>query len=136
MNQFTITANSIGEAWIKSVDHVLEHGNPFFDEDVELLEVTGLSLKIECPSMVDNIIEKLGDKEIIQHTLQKFEKGVKMANRPFTYGERIYCKNGIDQFEWLVNRLKRKPETKSATISLLTEGDTSPILPGVTKKSG
>lgn len=52
-----------------------------------------------------------------------------MKNRPFTYGECIYNKNGIDQFEWLISRLESKLETKSATISLLTEGNNHPNLP-------
>ena len=129
MNQFTISARTIGEAWVTSVDYVLEHGEPFYDEDIELLETVGLSLLIERPSTVDNIIDRLGDHDVIQHTLAKFEKGVRMSNRPFTYGDRIFCKNGVDQFEWLVDRLKRKPETKSATISLLIEGDTNSNLP-------
>ena len=129
MNQFTISATTIGEAWISSIDYVLEHGHPFFDEDVDILEVTGMSLKIECPSMHDEIVEKLGDRDVIKHTLTKFKKGVEMPNRPFTYSGCVYNKNGVDQFEWLVDRLKRKPETKSATISLLTEGDENPNLP-------
>lgn len=129
MSKFTISTDTIGETWLQSIDYVLEHGYSFFDEDVEILEVAGLSVKINHPSMKDDIIEKYGDSHIIAHTLAKFEKGIIMHNRPFTYGDRIYCKNGIDQFEWLVDRLKRKPETKSATISLLTEGDDNPNLP-------
>ena len=129
MSAFTISAGTIGEVWVQSIDYVLEHGHLAFDEDAELIEVTGLSVKIEHPSVHDGIVEKYGDPHVIEHTLAKFEKGVKMPNRPFTYGERIYCKNGIDQFEWLVERLKRKPETKSATISLLNEGDDDPNLP-------
>ena len=129
MKQFTISTRTIGEAWIRSIDYVLERGHSYFDEDVEILEVTGLSLKIDNPSMNDEIVEKFGDHLVIEHTLSKFEKGVKMQNRPFTYGDRIYCKNGVDQFEWLVDRLTRKPETKSATISLLDEGDKNPNLP-------
>ena len=129
MSEFTITSGTIGEVWIQSIDYVMEHGRLVFDEDVEIMEVTGLSVKIDHPSVKDDIAEKYGDPHIIAHTLAKFEKGVTMPNRPFTYGERIYYKNGIDQFEWLVERLKRKPETKSATISLLTEGDDNPNLP-------
>ena len=52
-----------------------------------------------------------------------------MPNRPFTYSVQIYNKNGIDQFEYLVERLEKKKESKSATISLLSEGITDANLP-------
>ena len=55
-----------------------------------------------------------------------------MPERPFTYGSRIYDNSGIDQFEWLVQRLHGKKETKSATICLLTPGCSSPSLPCLT----
>ena len=52
-----------------------------------------------------------------------------MKDRPFTYGELIYSKNGVNQFEWMLERIKKKPETKSATIALISEGDNNPNLP-------
>ena len=66
------------------------------------------------------IIEWLNDKKFNKLlyqgwetvTLEKFSKGVSMPDRPFTYGACIYDKNGIDQFEWLADRLKLKKETK------------------------
>ncbi len=45
-----------------------------------------------------------------------------MEDRPFTYGQLIYDMNGIDQFDWMIRRIKKKPETKSATISLMSPG--------------
>ena len=34
------------------------------------------------------------------------------------YGSRIYNNHGINQIDWIVNRINQKPETKSATITL------------------
>lgn len=124
-----IVAHSIGECWLKSIKSVIEFGEIFNDEDVEIKEIQGLRVKIMKPEIQDEIIEKFGDKNVIEHTLNKFQKGVIMSNRPFTYGELIYNKNNVDQFEFIVNRLKNKKESKSATISLLDENMVGANLP-------
>ena len=116
-----IIATSIGECWKTSIKTVMHNGEICNDEDIEIKELQGLCVKILEPKLTDKIIEKFGDKNVILHTLEKFQKGVVMPNRPFTYGELIYNKNGVNQFEFLVERLKNKKETKSATVSLLDE---------------
>lgn len=125
----SITTNTIGECWIESIKTVINTGSISHDEDVKIIELLGLSIKITEPKSDDKIIERYGDKQVLQHTLDKFKKGIVMDNRPFTYGNQIYNKEGVDQFEWMVNRLKRKEETKSATISLLNTGSTDANLP-------
>ena len=125
----SITTKTIGECWIESIKTVVNTGCIFHDEDIKIIESLGLSVQITEPKLNDNIIEQYGDKQVLQHTLNKFKKGFVMDNRPFTYGNQIYNKDGIDQFEWLVNRLKRKEETKSATISLLDTGSEDANLP-------
>ena len=133
MNDHNILyANTIGECWINSIKLVMNSGNEYFDEDVKIKELLGLSVEIENPKLDDEIIEELGDSLVISRTLDKFSKGVNMPDRPFTYGACIYDKNGIDQFEWLVDRLKLKKETKSATICLLTPGSKDTNLPCLT----
>lgn len=129
MNNYFVTAETLGECWLVAIGKVMENGSLSKDEDVELKELLGLSVRIESPNDSDEIIYRFGNHDVINHTVEKFEKNTVMKNRPFTYGECIYNKNGIDQFEWLINRLENKPETKSATISLLTEGNNHPNLP-------
>ena len=127
-----INRKTIGECWINSIKIVIQNGIEYFDEDVKIKELIGLSIEITNPNTKDEIIAKFGDKYVIDKMLKKFSKGIVMNDRPFTYGECIYNKNGIDQFEWLVNRLKSKKETKSATIGLLTEGNNEANLPCLT----
>lgn len=123
-------AQTLGKAWIKSIQYVLQNGEPHFDEDVSLLEVrSGMAFSITHPSTSDPIIEQWGDPSVTKRMLKKFSKGVKMSDRPFTYGQLIYSKNGVNQFEWLLERIRNKPETKSATISLITEGSNAANLP-------
>ncbi|MDL0088686.1 thymidylate synthase [Campylobacter gastrosuis] len=124
-----IVVKTIGECWLRSISKVMQNGKQNFDEDVEIMELLGLSVKILSPKLQDDIVDKFGDKDIVSHTLDKFKKGVIMPNRPFTYADQIYNKNGIDQFEYLIKRLEKKKESKSATISLLSEGVMDANLP-------
>ena len=124
-----VSEKTIGMAWLSCIKSVMTEGADFFDEDVGIREILGLSVEIESPRLQDDIVDHYGDQSIIEHTIKKFEKGTVMPNRPFTYADHIYNKNGVDQFEWMVERLKNKPESKSATISLLTEGNKSANLP-------
>lgn len=125
----SLVASSIGEIWQKCIKLVLDEGTWTYDEDVRIKEILGISVYVENPNISDSIIERFGDHSVIDHTFKKFERGVVMNDRPFTYAECIYNKNGVDQFQWLVDRLKSKKESKSATISLLTEGKNDINLP-------
>lgn len=127
-----IIANSIGSCWVKCISAVMERGQIFHDEDVIIKELLGLNIVINKPKIDDEIVNKYGDHDVIAHTLKKFEKGVVMKDRPFTYGDRIYNKNGVNQFEWIINRLTNKKESKSATICLLNEGDNNSNIPCLT----
>ena len=127
-----VEARTIGECWQKCIGTVIAEGDLFFDEDVKIKEILGLTVSIDQPALTDPFIARYGDSEVIRHTLQKFSKGVVMTNRPFTYGERLYNKNGIDQIDWIINRVLAKKETKSATINLLNEGENSNNLPCLT----
>ena len=124
--------STVGECWLSCIEYVLTNGQTHKDEDINIYETLGLTIEITHPIMNDPVIDKYGDGEVISNMLAKFSKGIVMTDRPFTYGERIYNHMQVDQFEWLVDRLTKKKETKSGTISLLIPGDTSPNLPCLT----
>ena len=128
----TIKENTIGQCWLSCIDYVCKNSEFHYDENVGIHEVLGLSVEIENPILSDEIVNLHGDQTVIERTVAKFDKGASMPDRPFTYGERIYDLLGVDQFEWLVHRLKSKPGTKSATICLLLPGDQSANLPCLT----
>ncbi len=110
----------------------MKYGDSHYDEDIQLKEILGLTVEVSDPRMDDEIIAEYGNGAIVQHTLDKFSKGAVMPDRPFTYGARIYDNDGVDQFEWMVQRLLIKKETKSATICLLTPGNQDANLPCLT----
>lgn len=126
----SINEKSLGMAWIESIRSVLDNGDLHFDEDVSILELRlGLAVTITNPRVVDPVIERWGDSSVVSRMQKKFMRNSRMDDRPFTYGELIYSKHGVNQFEWMMERIRKKPETKSATISLISEGDYSQNLP-------
>lgn len=127
-----IHAQSIGECWIESIRYVLNHGQRHHDGEVGLLEWLGLAVEIAAPREEDPLISAHGDRTVLTRTLAKFARGAYMPERPFTYGQRIFDMNGVNQFDWMVERLQRKPDTKSATINLLVPGCTAASLPCLT----
>ena len=126
----SVNCKSIGDAWRECIRAVMNNGVPHFDEDVRLLELSeGFALTVTKPNLSDPLIERYGDPVVIKRMLKKFKPNLKMEDRPFTYGELIYSKNGINQFDWIVQRILAKPETKSAAISLIVEGNNAPNIP-------
>lgn len=125
----TVETETIGECWKESVREVLRGGIEHHDEDVLLREILGLTVWVHHPQEQDDIIAAHADVDVLQRTLNKFEPGACMPDKPFTYGQRIYDAGGIDQYRWLLKRLQGKSETKSATINLLVAGDASANLP-------
>lgn len=127
-----VCVETIGECWLDCIKKVISHGEVHHDEDVKLNEIIGLTVEISKPLCQDEIIHKFGDQKVISKMLKKFSKGVIMPDRPFTYGARIYDNCGVDQIEWLVDRLNSKRETKSATFGLLVPGSKAPNPPCLT----
>ena len=127
-----IFSHSIGECWLESVRYVLTKGQFHHDDEVGLREVLGLTVQVSAPSVQDPLLSKHGDPTVLRRTIAKFARGATMPERPFTYGQRIYDMAGVNQFEWMVERLQRKPDTKSATINLLVPGSTASSLPCLT----
>lgn len=131
-NSELVLSETIGRCWLDCIGKVVQHGTVRHDEDVPIHEILGLSIEIAKPYCYDEIVDQFGDKAVIRRTLAKFSKGVDMPERPFTYGSRIFDNAGINQFDWLIDRLNSKRETKSATIGLLIPGSESANLPCLT----
>lgn len=120
-----VKANTIGEAWIKSCDYIMKKGKNMKDGDKNLKEIIHLFVTVKKPSQSDAIVDKLGDKEMIKWMLSNFleQKRVPELKNALSYGTRLFNYNGKNQVEWVINKLRKKPETKAATISMLMSDD-------------
>ncbi|MBM75538.1 MAG: hypothetical protein CMK59_09055 [Proteobacteria bacterium] len=128
----TISGQTIGESWLKYLSEVLKNGHLYFDEDVQIIERENITLQIQQHQENDQILEKFADQHLMKLYMQKMKETYIIPELNASYGQRIYAQLGVNQFDWLVNRLSKKQETKAATISLLLPNDPGPRIPCLT----
>jgi len=122
-NDFFINSDTLGVAWIKSIYVILKYGKWIRDDSEKLIEFRNLYLKIKDINQLDPIIRQYSDQERIDLMKLKYKSCNIIANYKVSYGKLIYNNQGTNQIEWVINRLKYKPETKSATICLHLPGE-------------
>lgn len=115
-----IERNTISEAWEAAFNLIMQKGSKITDEEQELLEIFQLFLVIKSPDSNDPIAEKQ-DESMKMWMRENFTqiKEVKELKNSWSYGWRLFQYQGINQIEWVIQSLKKKPETKSATITML-----------------
>lgn len=112
-----------GKAWLAAMRAIMQKGKDIWDEDVPLREVQNLYLTIEKIDETDPILEKYADKDRIKLMKKKYATCGLVGDYKIDYGSYIYDNNGVDQIDWIIERIKKKPETKSATITLHKPGE-------------
>lgn len=118
-----IEQETLGLAWIDAMKRVMELGEDILDEEVQLRELRNLYISIENISEEDSILTNYADHDRIQLMKEKYATCGLVGDYKIDYGSYIYNNNGIDQIQWIINRLRAKEETKSATITLHKPGE-------------
>lgn len=121
----SISSSSIGELWINYLHYVLDNGQRLCDDSENIIEAPAIVLHInsQCDESNDEIIERYGDKKLMD--LYKNKLFTTSTIPPFktSYGERLFSNHGENQVKWLIDLLKEKPSSKSASISLLNTNE-------------
>ena len=120
---YNIRTKDLGEAWFESMKLVLSSGQDFYDGDIKLKEIRNLYVSIEDIDEHAEILEKYADRSRIELMKKKYFTCGLVGDYKIDYGSYIFNNNGVNQFEWLYERLKNKPETKSATIVMHVPGE-------------
>lgn len=120
---YIIKEKSLGEAWIKAMKAVMSEGEDIWDEDTALREIRNLYFTIEDIVDNDSIIQKYADHDRVQLMKKKYATCGLVGDYKIDYGSYIYNNNGVNQIEWIIDRIKHKAETKSATITLHRPGE-------------
>jgi len=113
---------NLGELWIECLDEIMSSGTVIYDDESELLEICNWYGELDNAYM-DEIIEAFADKARIKLMQEKYCTCGLVGDYKIDYGSYIFNNNGVNQIQWVTDRLKRKPETKSATISLHRPGE-------------
>lgn len=128
-----INCNSIGKAWFDSCKYIYKNGNAMKDEDKDIKEILNYALTIENPGKNDPIIRKYGDKKMILWMMSNFfeDKKVPELKNADSYGTRLFNYNGKNQVQWVIDKLKKKPEAKSVTIPMIMPNNDLGYIPCV-----
>jgi thymidylate synthase len=121
-SNFNLKCNSLGEAWLRSLQTIIDHGDWVTDNEERLYEVCNLSLEIASIDEKDPVIIQYADGQRIAFMKHKYVYCQILPQYKISYGALLYENNGVDQIKWVIARLQAKRETKSATIGLHVPG--------------
>nr|WP_296466892.1 thymidylate synthase [uncultured Acetatifactor sp.] len=124
-----VMGNTVGDTWVRYLRTVIKHGEYYHDEGERILELEDAVLCVEDDTENDPILEKYADMHLKELYLKKMQSTEIVKELNASYGKRIYDQLGVNQYQWCYERLKNKPESKAATMSLLLPDDPGPRIP-------
>jgi thymidylate synthase len=117
----TITAATLGKAWLEIAARILDEGAPGTYDGLPVLELAYVTLDVAAPNPDDPIIAARGDPERLAWMRANFADYARVAalGDAESYATRLYdyAHAGRDQIAWVVERLRRDPASRSATIT-------------------
>jgi thymidylate synthase len=119
----TLTAASLGAAWLSVAGHILAEGVPARYDGLPMLELAHVMLDIAAPDPDDTVIAAYGNPERLAWMRANFGDHARVATlgNAESYATRLYDygHSGRDQIAWVVARLRHDPASRSATITTL-----------------
>lgn len=113
--------DTIGEAWLAVAELILETGAPEHYDGLPILEIAHATLLVAEPAADDPLIARFGDAERLAWMRANFADHDRVAalGGARSYASRLfdYGATGRDQLAWVVDRLRRDPASRSATIT-------------------
>ena len=121
MSISVIEASSLGEGWLAVSREILERGETASYDGQATKELPLLTLVVEQPDSADPLIAELGDRDWLDWMHRNFTspEDVPELGRAKSYAVRLhdYGGTGRDQIDWVVDRLRGDPESRSAAIT-------------------
>jgi len=108
-----------GLAWKQALNLVATEGKHVKDGEKDLKEFMNVFLTIQNPLASDEIIEKYADQTMVEWMRNNFLSNEPVLNWGYSYGQRFTNFDGINQIDSVIEKLKKNPESKSATITLM-----------------
>lgn len=121
MRRTVVAAETLGAAWLGIAARILDGGQHTTYDGLPILELAQVTLDIAHPDPDDPIIGAHGDPERLAWMRANFTDHARVAalGDADSYATRLYdyAHSGRDQIAWVVERLRRDPLTRSATIT-------------------
>ena len=116
-----IEADSLGQCWLQVSQKILAQGYLARYDEQPIKELGLLTMVIESPDPHDEFIQKYGDATWLEWMHENFftQKEVAELGHAPSYAVRLfnYAQQGLDQIQWVIERLKSNPESRSATLT-------------------
>ncbi len=128
----TIECDTVGEVWQKAFNFIMLNGKTIKDGNEELIEFLHLFLIVNSPEEEVPMVQ--GQDESMKKWMRENFTQIKRVpelNNSWSYGWRLYNFQGKNQIEWVIEKLRKKPESKSATISMLQRAGEEDYIPCV-----
>ena len=114
-------SRTLGEAWLKIAARILEEGRKSTYDGLPILEVAHATLVVEHPDPEDALIAAHANPERLAWMRANFVDHDLVAELgdARSYASRLfdYAGSGVDQVQWVIDRLKDDPTSRSATIT-------------------
>ena len=128
----TISTRTIGEAWIDVAAKILDKGAPGLYDGLATRELIMMTLQVTDPRSGDALIGKFADPDRLAWMHENFSEPARVAELggADSYATRLYDyeHRGLNQIDWVIDRLRKDPSSRSATITTLQPlSDTSYI---------
>jgi thymidylate synthase len=116
-----IEADTIGSAWLSIARRIVDEGVESTYDAAPILELERVTLSVTRPMSVDPIVTEFGDAERLAWMHANFTDYalVSELGRVRSYASRLYdyAASNRDQVQWVIDRLRADPCSRSATIT-------------------
>jgi thymidylate synthase len=112
---------TIGEAWLEIARGILSEGSPSRYDDLPVREIPRATITVEAPRADDPIVAELGDPARLEWMHANFTDHslVRELGDARSYASRLfdYAGAGRNQIDWVIERLRADPTSRSAAIT-------------------
>ncbi len=112
---------TLGEAWLDIAARILAEGSESTYDGLPILEIAHATLVVEHPDPDDPLIARHADPERLAWMRANFVEHalVPELGDARSYASRLfdYAGTGVDQVQWVIDRLTDDPTSRSATIT-------------------
>lgn len=124
-----VSGESCGSVWVKYMKSILQDGDEIRDGSEIIIEGPAATLKFVDFKNPDPILKRYANLGLLDAYRQKLFSTHIVSPFKYSYGQRLFDHNGINQIEWLKNLLLKKRESKSASVSLLSPNEKPDAVP-------
>jgi Thymidylate synthase len=116
-----LTAAGLGAAWLMIARKILDEGVDSRYDDRPIREISLVTLAVEHPDPGDGIIARYAEPDRLAWMRANFTDHTRVAalGGADSYATRLfdYGRTGRDQIAWVIDRLRRDPASRSASIT-------------------